>query len=48
MPSRIACDKALEKVCTTLTSGWFRDFAIDNYPEIFNLCDTIKIDNIRK
>jgi len=40
--------KALDKVCTTLCSGWFRDFAIDNYPEIFNLCDTIKFDNIRK
>lgn len=26
--------KALKKVCTTLCSGWFRDFAIDNYPEI--------------
>jgi len=40
--------KALDKVCTTLCSGWFRDFAIDNYPEIFNLCDTMKFDNIRK
>jgi len=40
--------KALDKVCTTLCSGWFREFAIDNYPEIFNLCDTIKFDNIRK
>jgi len=40
--------KALDKVCTTLCSGWFRNFAIDNYPEIFNLCDTIKFDNIRK
>lgn len=34
MPSRIAFDKALEKVCTTLTSGWFRDFSIDNWCEI--------------
>jgi hypothetical protein len=32
--SRIAYMKALEKVCTTLCSGWFRDFAIDNYPLI--------------
>jgi hypothetical protein len=46
--SRHAYLKALDKVCTTLCSGWFRDFAIDNYPEIFNLCDTIKFDNIRK
>ena len=27
---------ALERVCTTLTKGWFRDFAIDNYPSIIN------------
>jgi hypothetical protein len=30
---RVAYLKALEKICTTLTSGWFRDFAIDNYQE---------------
>lgn len=27
---------SLDKVCTTLTSGWFRDYAIDNYPELVN------------
>lgn len=31
MPAHFAFDKALEKVCTTLTSGWFRDFAIDHW-----------------
>ena len=30
---------ALEKVCTTLCSGWFRDFAIDNWLEIRNSMD---------
>ncbi|WPS85276.1 hypothetical protein SMD22_01225 (plasmid) [Brevibacillus halotolerans] len=25
--------KALKRICTTLTSGWFRDFAIENYVE---------------
>ena len=40
--------KALDKVCTTLTSGWFRDFAIEYYPEVFNLCDAGKFDRIRK
>lgn len=35
LPSpKFSFHKALEKVCTTLTSGWFRDFAIDNYFEI--------------
>jgi hypothetical protein len=25
---------ALERICTTLTKGWFRDFAIDHYPDL--------------
>lgn len=29
--------RALDKVCTTMCSGWFRDFAIDNYPQIIEL-----------
>ncbi len=33
-PAKLAFMKSLEKVCTTLCSGWFRDFAIDNYPQI--------------
>jgi len=28
----IAYSQALQRVCTTLTSGWFRDFAIDHWP----------------
>lgn len=32
--SKLAYLKSLEKVCTTLCSGWFRDFAIDHYPEV--------------
>lgn len=38
---------ALKKVCTTLTSGWFRDYAIDNYPEILALFDTNKIEDMK-
>lgn len=34
MSASFAFDKALEKVCTTLTSGWFREFAIDNWATI--------------
>lgn len=33
----IAYKWALYRVCTTLCSGWFRDFAIDNYLEILNM-----------
>ena len=29
--SRRAYYNAMQKVCTTLCSGWFRDFALDNY-----------------
>ncbi|CAB4415836.1 unnamed protein product [Rhizophagus irregularis] len=28
---------ALIRICTTLTKGWFRQFAIDNYPRLANL-----------
>lgn len=33
-PSKLAYMKALEKVCTTLCSGYFREYAIENYPWI--------------
>lgn len=35
-PAKLGFMKSLDKVCTTMCSGWFRDFAIDNYPLIFN------------
>ena len=28
---------ALNRICTSLTKGWFRQFAIDNYPQLSNL-----------
>jgi hypothetical protein len=28
---------ALEKVCTSVTSGWFREFAWENYDDVMNL-----------
>lgn len=28
---------ALEKVCTSITSGWFREFAWENYDQVMNL-----------
>lgn len=39
--------KALRKVCTTLTSGWFRDFAIDEYPSILDLYDRQKFSYVK-
>ena len=44
---KLAYLKALQKVCTTLCSGWFRDYAIDYYPEIINLYDKSKIETVK-
>lgn len=44
---RRAYFRALHKVCTTLTSGWFRDFAIDNYPRIVNLYETRRFHRVK-
>ena len=44
---RRAYDQALKKVCTTLCSGWFRDHAIDNHPDITNLFDKSKFDTVK-
>ena len=30
---------ALEKICTTITSGWFREFAYDNYDTVLSKYD---------
>lgn len=35
-PPKFSFDWALERVCTNLTSGYFRDFAIENWLEIRN------------
>ena len=42
-PKKLAYMKALNKVCTTLCSGYFRDFAIDNYEELANSYDEGRI-----
>lgn len=46
-PEKLAYFKSLKKVCTTLTSGWFRDHAIDHYPEIINLFDSDRILSVK-
>ncbi len=47
VPAKLAYIKSLKKVCTTLTSGWFRDYAIDNYPTVINMYDQNMIDNVK-
>lgn len=43
-----AYNKALRKVCTSLTSGWFRSFAIWNWPELRVMCRTELLNNLTK
>jgi hypothetical protein len=40
--------QALSRVCTNLCSGWFRDHAIDNFSDIYNLFDNTKAFNIKR
>ena len=39
---------AVKKVCTTLCSGWFRSFAIDNFPEVLSSFDNGKFDKVKR
>jgi hypothetical protein len=40
--------RALRKVCTTLTSGWFRDFALDNFPAVWNQFNPERINQVKE
>lgn len=44
---KMAYVKSLEKVCTTLCKGWFRDYAIDNYPTVLNMFDSNRIAKVK-
>jgi hypothetical protein len=37
--AKTAIQWSLMRICTTLTSGWFREFAVENYPYIVNSVD---------
>lgn len=43
-PAFIAYKWALWRICTTLCSGWFREFAIENYYHVLNMFDQNKIE----
>lgn len=47
-PAKAAYMKALQKVCTTLTSGWFRDFALDNYPSVVQMFSRNKFNEVQQ
>ncbi len=44
LSARKAFEWALMRVCTTLCSGWFRDFAVDNYYVIMSNRDVTYVD----
>lgn len=44
---KLAFMNALNKVCTTLCSGWFRDYAIENYAEIMNMVDSKIVNRVK-
>lgn len=46
-PTGRAFNRAIEKVCTTLCSGWFRDFAIEHYPEVLGMHDSSLFLNVK-
>lgn len=47
-PMKLAYAKALNKVCTTLCSNWFRDKAINHYPELLQMMDENKFLQVKE
>jgi len=47
VPYKLAYMKSLRKVCTTLCSGWFRDYAIDYYPDVVQVFDKAVFDKVK-
>ena len=47
-PAKMAYFKALDKVCTTMCSGWFREFAIDNYPELVDTFEEARFIDVKR
>lgn len=41
-------DMALEKVCTSITSGWFREYCWENYSNIQSLYDVNYVDKFKE
>ena len=47
-PMKLAYMQSLGKICTTLCSGYFRDFAIDHYPEVLRLFNKKKFLEVKE
>lgn len=46
-PTKLAFYLSVNKICTTLCSGFFRDFAIDNYEEVLLQYDPQKFETVK-
>lgn len=46
--TKLAYFKAVEKICTTVTKGYFRSFAIDYYPEVLSKFDEGKFLEVKE
>jgi hypothetical protein len=46
MPRKQSFDMALEKVCTSITSGWFREFSWENYDKVQALYNDNYVDRL--
>jgi len=44
MTGKQAFEYALMKVCTSITSGWFREYAWENYDKVIGLYDPLYVD----
>lgn len=44
----VAYQNALNRICTNLTSGWFRDFAIDNYELVLGMYSKLRILQVKQ
>lgn len=40
--AREAREYAMYRICTTITKGWFRGFAVDHYPEVMELTQPLQ------
>jgi hypothetical protein len=47
-PAKRAYYAAVKKICTTLCSGWFRDYALDNWPTILAMYDPNKFKQVQE
>lgn len=45
-PYKLAYYNAVNKICTTLCSGWFRDFALDNYESVLDAYNPDKVNSV--